>query len=82
MVSRSVYAADLPEGRLAEGLAAVAARYPALDLGSYPFERPSLRGVAVVAKGTVPEQAEAAIGEVTSLMAGLGAAPVQGEPPA
>jgi molybdopterin-biosynthesis enzyme MoeA-like protein len=82
IVSRTVHAAGVPEGRIAEGLAAIAARYPALDIGSYPYYRESGSGVAIVAKGTDAAVAERAIAEVTELMAALGGAPVQGEPPA
>jgi molybdenum cofactor synthesis domain-containing protein len=81
VLSRAVYALGLPEGRIAEGLAAIQTRYPALDLGSYPFYRPGGGGVAIVAKGTEEAAAEAAIAEVTALMTTLGARPVQGEPP-
>ncbi|HET9018226.1 MAG TPA: molybdopterin-binding protein [Acetobacteraceae bacterium] len=82
VVSRAVHAAKLPEGRIAEGLAAIQARFPALDIGSYPYYRESGSGVAIVAKGTDPAAAELAIAEVTALMTTLGGMPVQGEPPA
>ncbi len=81
VVSRAVHAAKLPEGRIAEGLAAIQARFPALDIGSYPYYRESGSGVAIVAKGTDPAMAERAIAEVTALMTALGGLPVQGEPP-
>jgi molybdenum cofactor synthesis domain-containing protein len=81
IVSHAVHAEGLAEGRIAEGLAAVQARYPALDLGSYPYYRPQGNGVAIVAKGNDGGEAVRAIAEVTALMAQLGAAPVQGEPP-
>jgi molybdenum cofactor synthesis domain-containing protein len=81
VLSRAVHAMALQEGRIAEGLTAIQARYPALDLGSYPFYRSGGGGVAIVAKGTDDAAAEAAIAEVTVLMGELGATPVQGEPP-
>jgi molybdenum cofactor synthesis domain-containing protein len=81
IVSRSVHALGLAEGRIAEGLAAVQARYPQLDLGSYPYYRPGANGVALVAKGSDAAAAEAAIAEVTALIAGLGHTPIPGEPP-
>jgi len=77
---RAVHAVGLPEGVIAEGLGAIQARYPQLDLGSYPFYRPGGNGVALVAKGTDVAAAEAAIGEVTALIAGLGRTPMPGEP--
>lgn len=82
IVARAVHALGVGEGRIAEGLGAIQARYPALDLGSYPFYRATGDGVAIVAKGPDPAQGEAAIAEVTALMRDLGSAPIQGEPPA
>ena len=77
---RAVHAVGLPEGVIAEGLGAIQARYPQLDLGSYPFYRPGGNGVALVAKGTDVAAAEAAIAEVTALITGFGKVPVPGEP--
>jgi len=79
--SRSVYALGLPEGVIAEGLTAIQARYPDIDLGSYPFYRPSGNGVTLVAKGTNAVDAEAVIAEVTAMITALGRTPIQGEPP-
>jgi molybdenum cofactor synthesis domain-containing protein len=81
IVSRAVHASGVAEGRLAEGLAAIQARRPGIDLGSYPYYRATGGGVAIVAKGPDPAAVEAAIGAVTALMREVGAAPVQGEPP-
>ncbi|HVC63589.1 MAG TPA: molybdopterin-binding protein [Acetobacteraceae bacterium] len=78
--SRAVHAIALPEGVIAEGLGAIQARYPQIDLGSYPFYRPGGNGVALVAKGTDVAAAEAAIAEVTALIAGFGKVPIPGEP--
>jgi hypothetical protein len=64
----------------ADGLGPIRARYPQLDLGSYPFYRPGGNGVALVAKGTDVAAAEAAIAEVTALITGFGKVPVPGEP--
>jgi molybdenum cofactor synthesis domain-containing protein len=80
IVSRSVHATGVREGDIADGLTAIQNRYPALDLGSYPYFRDKLSGVAIVAKGVDADSASAAIAEVTDLFAALGAAPVQGEP--
>ncbi|MDR3532022.1 MAG: molybdopterin-binding protein [Rhodopila sp.] len=79
--SRSVHVVGLPEGKIAEGLAAVQKRYPELDIGSYPFYRPSGNGVTLVAKGTDGAAAERAIAEVTQLIIGFDKAPIPGEPP-
>src|SRR5689334_2669203 len=80
--SRAVHVAGLPEGAIAEGLGAIQARFPAVDIGSYPFYRLTGNGVAIVAKGTDLPAVEAAIAEVTDLIASFGKTPVQGEPPA
>jgi len=65
---------------IAEGLGAIQAKYPQIDLGSYPFYRPSGNGVALVAKGTDVAAAETAIAEVTALISGFGKVPIAGEP--
>ena len=79
--SRAVHVIGLPEGVIAEGLAAVQARYPDLDLGSYPFYRAGGSGVALVAKGPDGEAAERAIAEVTELIMGFAKVPIAGGPP-
>ena len=78
--SRAVHAAGLLEGAIAEGLSAIQDRYPALDLGSYPYYRLTGNGVALVAKGTDTAALDACIAEVTALIKAQGKAPVQGEP--
>ena len=80
IISRSVHAADIREGDIAEGLTAIQARYPALDLGSYPYFRDAGAGVAIVAKGTDAAAADAAIADVTTLFDSLGGRPLAGEP--
>ena len=79
--SRAVHTGGVPEGRIAEGLGAIQDRYPGLDIGSYPYYRPTGNGVAIVAKVTDIAAAEAAIAEVSALMIELGGTPVPGEPP-
>ncbi len=79
--SRAVYAIGLAEGVIAAGLEAVQKRFPDLDIGSYPFYRPTGNGVALVAKGPDAAAAEQAIAEVTALISSLGKVPIQGEPP-
>jgi molybdenum cofactor synthesis domain-containing protein len=80
VISRSVHSADVREGDIAEGLTTIQARYPLLDLGSYPYYRDTGGGVAIVAKGVDSIAAEAAIAEVTALFKSLGGTPVPGEP--
>jgi molybdenum cofactor synthesis domain-containing protein len=78
---RTVHAVGLPEGIIAEGLAAIQQRHPDLDIGSYPFYRASGNGVALVAKGPDGSAAERAIAEITALIISLNKVPIQGEPP-
>src|ERR1700710_1367714 len=79
---RAVHALSLPEGVIADGLTAIQQRYPDIDLGSYPFYRPTGNGVTLVAKGTSAAEAETVIAEVTALIRDRGRTPIQGEPPA
>ncbi|GAN54248.1 competence/damage-inducible protein A [Tanticharoenia sakaeratensis] len=73
----------LREGDLADALSAVQDEFPALDLGSYPYERPDgRRGVALVAKGFDSEQVRRAGARLRTVIEGLGAVPIEGEPPA
>ncbi len=82
ILSRTLHAQGLLEGRLAAALGAIQARHPALDIGSYPFYRASGNGVAIVAKGTDAAAIGAAIGEVATMIREFGIEPVEGEPPA
>jgi molybdopterin-biosynthesis enzyme MoeA-like protein len=78
---RAVHAFGLPEGVIADGLTAIQKRYPDIDLGSYPFYRPTGNGVTLVAKGTSAAEAETVIAEVTALIKALGRTPIPGESP-
>lgn len=80
IVSRAVHALALPEGVIAQALGTIQAKYSNVDLGSYPFYRPSGNGVALVAKGTDVATVETVIAEVTALITELGRVPIQGEP--
>ncbi|MBU6424763.1 MAG: competence/damage-inducible protein A [Rhodospirillales bacterium] len=77
---RAVHGMGVMEGAIAEGLSAIQARFPALDLGSYPFRREGIWGVALVAKGTDVSAIEEATRQATDLIAAQGVEPVQGEP--
>jgi molybdenum cofactor synthesis domain-containing protein len=81
VASRAVHADGAMEGRIAEGLAEIQRRWPALDIGSYPYYRMGGGGVALVAKGTDKEEVEAAARAMTTLLRAIGCTPVQGEPP-
>ncbi|MDQ1080165.1 molybdopterin-binding protein [Pseudoroseomonas cervicalis] len=80
VASRAVHANGMLEGRVAEGLGAIQARFPGIDIGSYPYYRPSGNGVSLVAKGTDPAQLDAALEQMTALIRELGYTPVAGEP--
>jgi molybdenum cofactor synthesis domain-containing protein len=80
VVSAAVHAHGLMEGRIAEGLAAIQARYADLDLGSYPYYRAGGGGVAVVAKGTDADAVQRAAHDVLVFMRACGANPIEGEP--
>ncbi len=87
VVSATVHALGIYEGNIAAPLAEVQARFPALDVGSYPFYRShgpegfTGGGVALVAKGVAPAEVEAAAAAITEMLLAMGAAPIQGEPP-
>ena len=80
--SRAVHVFGLGEGAIAAGLGEAQARFPAVDLGSYPFYRAGGNGVALVAKGTDPAELERCVVEVAALIRSLGHDPVDGEPAA
>jgi molybdenum cofactor synthesis domain-containing protein len=77
---RTVHVIGLPEGVIAEGLGQIQSRFPSVEIGSYPFYRQRGDGVAIVAKGTDPVAAEAAIAETSALISSLGKQPIPGEP--
>ncbi|GGC62273.1 molybdenum cofactor biosynthesis protein [Siccirubricoccus deserti] len=84
ILSRSVHADFVYEGQIADGLSAIQAEYPALDLGSYPYYRRRPDGgmgggVALVAKGTDPTAVAAAAQAMYALLARFGEA-AEGEP--
>jgi len=80
IVSATVHAHGLMEGRIAEGLADIQKRYPEVEIGSYPYYRQSGGGVAVVAKGTDADAVHRAARDVLIFLRACGAHPVEGEP--
>ncbi|MDT8261807.1 competence/damage-inducible protein A, partial [Roseomonas sp. DSM 102946] len=68
------------EGQIAEGLGAIQACHPALDIGSYPYYRPDRSGVALVAKGLEEAEVVAAAAEMAALIRQVGKEPLEGEP--
>ena len=81
IISRTVHADGVMEGRIAEGLADIQQRWPSLDIGSYPYYRMGGGGVALVAKGSDQTAVEDAARDITVLLRAVGGKPVQGEPP-
>ena len=67
----------LAEGVVAEGLAALQRKYPAIDIGSYPFYRVGRFGTSLVLRGTEPATLDRAAGELEALVRSLGADPVR-----
>jgi molybdenum cofactor synthesis domain-containing protein len=55
------------EGDIASAFGAVAARYPDLAMGSYPFVRDGVQGTNLVVRGTDAAQIAAATAELTQL---------------
>ena len=63
-----------PEGDVAAaGLGDIQARFPALEIGSYPFWRPEGPGTTIVFRGTDQAQIDAAAAALLELAAKLGA---------
>ncbi|TLU72380.1 competence/damage-inducible protein A [Lichenicoccus roseus] len=81
VVSLAWHADGMLEGAIAEGLEAIQRRMPAVEIGSYPYERPDRRGVSLVSKGIDADAVAEAGVAVRALIAELGYTPVQGEPP-
>jgi molybdenum cofactor synthesis domain-containing protein len=79
VLSRTV-SAFLGEGIIAAGLGSLQQRYPALEIGSYPFFRQGRYGASFVLRGTERALIDAAAGELGKLIHELGAEPIEGEP--
>ena len=69
----SVY---LAEGVIADGFTALQNKYPAIDMGSYPFYRAGRFGTSLVLRGTEADSLDRAAAELTAMVRGLGAEPV------
>ncbi len=80
VLSRAVHGAGVMEGAIAAGLEAIQHQHPELDIGSYPYYRPTGSGVALVAKGVDEAELGAAQSEMAALIASIGKVPVEGEP--
>jgi molybdenum cofactor synthesis domain-containing protein len=67
------------EGVIAKDLGALQQRYPALDVGSYPFFRQGKFGASFVIRGTDAEAIGKAAAELRAIIRALGAEPIEGE---
>jgi molybdenum cofactor synthesis domain-containing protein len=68
------------EGVIAKGLGQLQERYPALEIGSYPFFRQGRFGASFVLRGTDAAALKSAAEELRTLIRSLGAEPIEGEP--
>ncbi|EKV27659.1 Molybdopterin binding protein [Caenispirillum salinarum AK4] len=76
--SRAV-TAYIREGDIAEPLGAIQERFPAVEIGSYPFVRGERLGTSVVARCTDATLAEAVVADVANAMRAAGADPNDAE---
>ena len=65
----------LGEGDVAAGLESLQARYPALEIGSYPFVRDGRFGTTLVLRGTDEDEIARAGDELCDVLRGLGGEP-------
>jgi molybdenum cofactor synthesis domain-containing protein len=79
-VLAATVSAYVGEGAIAKDLGALQQRYPALDIGSYPFFRQGKFGASFVIRGTDAAAVGAAATELRAIIRSLGAEPIEGEP--
>ena len=72
--SRSV-TAFLPESVVARRLGEIQARYPHIDLGSYPFHRNDRYGTTLVMRGSVAADLDEMLAQVRQMIVDLGGEP-------
>jgi molybdenum cofactor synthesis domain-containing protein len=72
--------AFVAEGTIAKDLGELQARFPELDIGSYPFFRAGRFGTSLVLRGTDEARLALAAQELRSLIRRLGAEPLDKEP--
>jgi len=77
MLSRSI-SCHLGEGTLAKDLGELQARYPDLEIGSYPYFRRGDFGVTLVLRGTEGRRLADAVEELNELIRSLGGDPQEG----
>ncbi|MBB4286548.1 competence/damage-inducible protein A [Roseospira goensis] len=71
ILSRAVTAA-VREGQVAASLAAIQARWPQVDIGSYPWARGGALGTTLVARGTDRAVLEAVVTDLVAMIEDLG----------
>ena len=76
VLSRTI-SCGLAEGALAEGLGAIQARYPDVDIGSYPWYRRGAYGVSLALRSPEAARLAAAGDEVAALVRALGGTPAE-----
>jgi molybdenum cofactor synthesis domain-containing protein len=69
----------LGEGMIAQALGALQARYPTVDIGSYPFFRQGKFGTSLVARGTDETELDEVADGLRALIRDHGADPIDGE---
>jgi molybdenum cofactor synthesis domain-containing protein len=79
MLSRTV-GAFVPEGTIAKDLGELQARFPDLEIGSYPFFRQGRFGASFVLRGPDRDAIDRAASDLRTIIARLGAEPLEDEP--
>jgi len=75
-VRSTATAVHLGEGVIARGLGELQARYPDVDIGSYPFYRGGRYGTSLVCRSADEARLKDATGELRTLLSGLGGEPL------
>jgi molybdenum cofactor synthesis domain-containing protein len=72
-------ACTIGEGTVAAGLGEIQARYPDVEIGSYPYFRAGQFGTSLVLRATDADRLAAAADEVRALVRSLGAEPIEAD---
>ena len=75
IVRNRAVTAHLGESTIADALRAIQSRYPAVDLGSYPFFRADRYGTTLVMRGTDESDLDRMLAEVCAAITACGAEP-------
>ncbi len=75
IVRNRAVTAHLGESTIADALRAIQSRYPAVDLGSYPFFRADRYGTTLVIRGTDESDLDRMLAEVCAAITACGAEP-------